>query len=252
MSPARLALEAARNGMKAAMNGGARAANAAAPVSPPVAADAMPVAAPVPIAAAPAVQPVAPKPESPPPAASARNDAPPADAPPPWMVDESSAEPPPYDFPDGAEARGGAGNADANVAPKPAAVASPPARPTAPTTPFKAEPVPLLNWDGDWPALETAAEAWFIRATWEMDRTLDAAPSLVNLNRFADQALRIWPGAPSSNVLKGLAYALELRRDPARRALLLPAAQARLKAAQGGHIPERLGPRLKRELSSRS
>ena len=153
MSPARLALEAARNGMKAAMNGGARAANAAAPVSPPVAADAMPVAAPVPIAAAPAVQPVAPKPESPPPAASARNDAPPADAPPPWMVDESSAEPPPYDFPDGAEARGGAGNADANVAPKPAAVASPPARPTAPTTPFKAEPVPLLNWDGDWPAL---------------------------------------------------------------------------------------------------
>jgi DNA polymerase-3 subunit gamma/tau len=149
MSPARLALEAARNGMKAAMNGGARAANAAAAasVSAPAAAELTP------IAAAPVAQPVAPKPESPPPAASGRNEVPPADAPPPWMGDESSTEPPPYDFPDGAEARGGAGNVDANVAPKPAAVAPPPARLTAPTTPFKAEPVPLLNWDGDWPAL---------------------------------------------------------------------------------------------------
>ena len=162
MSPARLALEVARNGMKAAMNGGARATNAAAaaPVSP-AAAEAMPMAAPAPasIAAAPAVKPVVsvPKPESPTPAASGRNDAPPADAPPPWMEDESSSEPPPYDFPDGAEARGGAGNtninANANVASRPAAVTAPPARPIAPTTPFKAEPVPLLNWDGDWPTL---------------------------------------------------------------------------------------------------
>jgi DNA polymerase-3 subunit gamma/tau len=147
MSPARLALEAARNGMKAALNGGARPAATSA--SPTAAAEPVPAVAPAPVPAleSTAVRQVASEPEAAVAVVSSRNDAPPADAAPPWMQDESSAEPPPYDFPDGAEARGTMNEAAPQM---PAAVARAPARPS---TPFKAEPVPILNWDGDWPAL---------------------------------------------------------------------------------------------------
>ena len=140
MSPARAALEAARAGMKAAVGGGAvRPAAEAMPISAP----AVPASAPAPIAAATA------------PAATqaVRPEAPMEEAPPPWMDEGMAYEPPPYDFPDGAEAR------EAVLAPVAAAVplarpALAPASTAARTvTPFKPEPVAALSWDGDWPAL---------------------------------------------------------------------------------------------------
>jgi len=101
-----------------------------------------------------------------------------------------------------------------------------------------------------WTTLETAAEAWFIRADWEAGRAMDPAASLASLHRMADQALRIYPGAPSSNVLKGLAFSMEIQHDPSRRALLLPAARERLKSAQASRGAGRLLPKLEHDLSS--
>jgi tetratricopeptide (TPR) repeat protein len=101
-----------------------------------------------------------------------------------------------------------------------------------------------------WTTLETAAEAWFIRADWEAGKAMDPAASLASLHRMADQALRIYPGAPSSNVLKGLAFSMEIQHDPSRKALLLPAARERLKSAQSGQSAGRLLPKLAHDLSS--
>ena len=145
MSPARAALEAARAGMKAAVGGAARSAPEAAP-----AAAAAPVPAPAPVT--PAAAPVARQ--------SARPEAPPEDAPPPWMDEAASFEPPPYEFPEEAEAREAVpapAPAATQAAPVPAPVSAPaPAPAPAPVraaTPFKPEPVAILNWNGDWPAL---------------------------------------------------------------------------------------------------
>ena len=74
-----------------------------------------------------------------------------ADAPPPWMDEAPPDEPPPYDFPEGAEAR--------SAAPEPAMASTAPVPMFAAPTPmlasalFKPEPVAALSWDGDWPAL---------------------------------------------------------------------------------------------------
>jgi len=135
MSPARAALEAARAGMKAAVGGSAaRPAVEAAPVETvPVA-----VPAPAPVAAAPAPAVLQ---------TAARPEAPIEDAPPPWMEEGGPYEPPPYDFPEGAEAR------ESAPAPAPAAATASAPVPARAVTPFKAEPVASLSWDGDWPAL---------------------------------------------------------------------------------------------------
>jgi DNA polymerase-3 subunit gamma/tau len=134
MSPARAALEAARAGMKAATGGAARPVVAAAPVPAPVAAPSPAPAAPAAPAATLARQ-------------STRQEAPPDDAPPPWMDQDASYEPPPYDFPEEAQAPESARES----APVPAPMAAP--APVRAATPFKPEPVASLNWNGDWPAL---------------------------------------------------------------------------------------------------
>jgi DNA polymerase-3 subunit gamma/tau len=137
MSPARAALEAARAGMKAAIGGAARPAAEATPA--PLAAPALVAPAPA-LASAPVTAPHA--------TIQARPDAPPMDeAPPPWMDEGMSYEPPPYEFPESAEpvmARQPEAPPLTAPAPAPAPVA---------VAPFKAEPVAKLNWDGDWPAL---------------------------------------------------------------------------------------------------
>ena len=111
---------------------------------------------------------------------------------------------------------------------------------------------PRTTGNAGWPPLETAAEAWFIKAEWETGKSLDASTSLDNLQRMADQALRICPGAPSSNLLKGLAYALEIKRTPSRKALLLPAARACLRTAEQGHVPPGLRSQLEHDLGGRT
>jgi DNA polymerase-3 subunit gamma/tau len=131
MSPARAALEAARGG-----KGGA--APAARPAPAPVA----------PIASAPASVSA--------PAARPRTEAPMASAPPPWLEDQASSEPPPYDFPDEAQVkestRPAVATAAAPVAP---AVSTEPAVAKA-SRPLTLTPIPELNWDGNWPTVAAA------------------------------------------------------------------------------------------------
>ena len=136
MSPARAALEAARNGMKAAM-GGARPA------------EATPAPAPAPTASAPAPAPAAARP--------VRSEAPIEDGPPPWMGEETAYEPPPYDFPETAEARAPAPSSHSTASPMTQAPSSAPADALV-VTPFKPEPVAALSWDGDWPALAASLD----------------------------------------------------------------------------------------------
>ena len=136
MSPARAALEAARGGKLAPT----RAAPAAIPpaATPPAAVTA----------------PAAPRP---------RAEAPIASAPPPWLDDAPPSEPPPYDFPSGSEARNAtpqsAMPAPRSAPAKSSAVAVATEAPPAPaktSRPFQPEPIPALQWDGDWPALAAA------------------------------------------------------------------------------------------------
>ena len=130
MSPARAALEAARNGGKAAV---------------------APTPAPTRTAAPAANTAAAPRP---------RVEAPVASAPPPWLDEQSSSEPPPYDFPSGAEAKASAPQIDIAPAPRsePPVVASgangdaEKARGKV-QRPFNPEPVAALDWDGNWPML---------------------------------------------------------------------------------------------------
>ena len=162
MSPARAALEAARAGLKAATGGAARPAVEAAPApapapAAPVAARPAPVANAVPVANAAPVTQAAPVARQ-----SGRPEAPLDDAPPPWMEEGASFEPPPYEFPEEAESRGfvPASAPVVDAAPAPAAPAAPVAAVSAAApaaarvpTPFKPEPVASLDWNGDWPAL---------------------------------------------------------------------------------------------------
>ena len=168
MSPARAALEAARAGLKAATGGAARPAVEAAPApapapAAPVAARPAPVANAVPVANAAPVTQAAPVARQ-----SGRPEAPLEDAPPPWMEEGASFEPPPYEFPEEAESRGFVPAPAPAPAPAPVVDAAPaPAAPAAPVaavsaaapaaarvpTPFKPEPVASLDWNGDWPAL---------------------------------------------------------------------------------------------------
>ena len=164
MSPARAALEAARAGLKAATGGAARPAVEAAPApapapAAPVAARPAPVANAVPVANAAPVTQAAPVARQ-----SGRPEAPLEDAPPPWMEEGASFEPPPYEFPEEAESRGfvpapapapvvdAAPALAAPAAPVAAVSAAAPAAARVPT-PFKPEPVASLDWNGDWPAL---------------------------------------------------------------------------------------------------
>lgn len=95
-----------------------------------------------------------------------------------------------------------------------------------------------------WERAETAAEAWYIRAEWETGKAMDASASLAQVLTLTDRALGARSGAGAANALKGLALVLEMRRDPSRRALLLPAVRQQLKSARsaggGGHLVDKL------------
>jgi len=133
MSPARAALEAAR--------GGGKGASALVPTPKRV--------------VAPAV--------SPPAAPRPRAEAPIPGAPPPWMDEQPSPEPPPYDFPSGAGAKNSVSQIEVAPIPhsEPPVVASR-ANDGAEKTrgkaqrPFNPEPVAALEWDGNWPVLAAA------------------------------------------------------------------------------------------------
>jgi DNA polymerase-3 subunit gamma/tau len=159
MSPARAALEAARGAMRNAMAGAGQSPKVAESVAPPETAQAAPVVAPV---IAPIAKPE-PKPEPKPIVSTARAEAPPMEAPPPWLEDMPSSEPPPYAFPDAAESRV---EPVRDVRPEPRMQAAPvqtaPAQPVASETiaePIEitpaapVTPIEALNWDGHWPSL---------------------------------------------------------------------------------------------------
>jgi DNA polymerase-3 subunit gamma/tau len=115
---------------------------------------------------APVIAPIAkpePKPEPKPIVSTARAEAPPMEAPPPWLEDMPSSEPPPYAFPDAAESRV---EPVRDVRPEPRMQAAPvqtaPAQPVASETiaePIEitpaapVTPIEALNWDGHWPSL---------------------------------------------------------------------------------------------------
>ena len=137
MSPARAALEAAR--------GGAKGAPMAAPAANPPAAR---------VATAPAM--------SPPAAMRPRAEAPIPSSAPPWLDEQSSSEPPPYDFPSGAEVKNSAPQADVAQPLRTeqivqevqiAEVAQVPQVTVKTSRPFDPQPVAALDWDGNWPTL---------------------------------------------------------------------------------------------------
>jgi DNA polymerase-3 subunit gamma/tau len=137
MSPARAALEAAR--------GGAKSTPMAAQTTTPAANTPAARVSPVPAAA------MRPRAEAPIPNSA-----------PPWLDEQSSSEPPPYDFPSGAEVKNSASQAHvvqsqrteklvqevqiAENAQAPQAVAKI-------SRPFDPQPVAALDWDGNWPTL---------------------------------------------------------------------------------------------------
>jgi DNA polymerase-3 subunit gamma/tau len=178
MSPARAALEAARNSAKNAANGG-QSRPAAEPITPVATENLAPQK---PVEAQPQIQPQQQSRPQPVPTQSRTETPPPGDAP-PWLEDMPMSEPPPYDFPMEAAAR------DAEpVAEMPRAVAEPVSasqpmpRPvqtaqsitSAPADvkeeakeavkdelraeikevrEFAPSPITALQWDGNWPAL---------------------------------------------------------------------------------------------------
>ncbi len=155
MSPARAALEAARGAMKSAMAG--QAAKPAEAVTPPTI-QASTQAATAPITAQ-APQPEH-KPEPKPVTSTARAEAPTMEAPPPWMEDVPSSEPPPYEFPNEAESRGETmqeTGGETRVETAPAQQAQVSSQPVAEqieiTRAAPVTPIEELNWDGNWPAL---------------------------------------------------------------------------------------------------
>ena len=94
-----------------------------------------------------------------------------------------------------------------------------------------------------WPGNDTAADAWLIRADWELRHGLDPRPSLQQAADRVEWGLRTCPFDPATNALQGLLWAEQVRAEPARRPVLLPMAQARLRLSRGW-----LGQRLRRSM----
>ena len=111
---------------------------------------------------------------------------------------------------------------------------------------------PRLQGDASWAFPVTAGEAWLIQAEWERRMSLDPSESLAKCCSMADRALRIFPAAPQANAIKGLALAMDIKRDPAKKPLLMPAARQNLKLALAGKGDTRLAARLVRELPGSS
>jgi eukaryotic-like serine/threonine-protein kinase len=97
-----------------------------------------------------------------------------------------------------------------------------------------------LQGSGGWAPLETAAELWFIKAQWEDAKAVAGTGALAQVKVLADQALRIYPEAPVASALKALALSLEIKRDPARKALLQPAAKELLRPPPASRAAARL------------
>jgi serine/threonine-protein kinase len=107
---------------------------------------------------------------------------------------------------------------------------------------------PLLENAPSWSLLETAAEAYVIRATWEAQHGQDPLPSLRSAQAFAGRALQGNAASPAGYALEGLTWALERRAEPERRQLLTTMAQERLRASQARGSAGRLQVQLKRVL----
>lgn len=107
---------------------------------------------------------------------------------------------------------------------------------------------PLLGDGPRWPLGALAAEAWVIRAGWELGHRLDAQPSLDRARSLTARILAACPDDPDGHALQGLVRALESRVQPGRRAQLLAEARACLERAAGAQASSRLTRQLRQVL----
>ena len=108
---------------------------------------------------------------------------------------------------------------------------------TAPLLNFKARVEalarlePALAAQPSWRVLESAAEAWLIRAEWEAAHGVEPSPSITRATSLSENAAQACPAARSAQFLNGLSWAMAMKLTPGRAPMLHSLAEARLRSA---------------------